>query len=104
MSLVTSCRIEALIDDCIPPRPFDQVLRDGVLLCRALNVLKPGVVSKIEKPFSKDAYNKNVNSAIKAIESFGVPSDRLFAAADLVEGENIPKVVYCKWPPFTIKM
>ena len=26
--------IEALLDDCIPPKPFDELLRDGVLLCR----------------------------------------------------------------------
>lgn len=85
--------IEALLDDCIPPRTFDFVLRDGVLLCRAMNALKSGSVSKIEKPFTKEAYTKNVNSFLQAAESFGVPSDRLFAAADLVEGENIPKVV-----------
>lgn len=26
--------IEALLDDCIPPKAFDELLRDGVLLCR----------------------------------------------------------------------
>jgi len=87
--------IEALIDDCIPPRPFDQVLRDGVLLCRAINVLKPGSVAKIAKPFTKDAYTQNLSAFIKGAESFGVPSDKLFAPADLVEGENIPKVINC---------
>lgn len=36
---------------------------------------------------------KQVNSFLKAAESFGLPSEKLFAANDLVEGENIPKVI-----------
>lgn len=71
------------------------MLRDGVLLCRAINVLKPGSVAKIAKPFTKDAYAQNLSAFIKGAESFGVPSDKLFAPADLVEGENIPKVINC---------
>lgn len=26
--------IEAVLDDCIPPKPFDELAKDGVLLCR----------------------------------------------------------------------
>lgn len=85
--------IESLIDDCIPPKAFDELLRDGVLLCRAINVLQPGSVSKIVKPFTKENYTANVNSFLQAAQKFGVPSDKLFKTEELVEGSNIPNVI-----------
>ncbi|RWS24074.1 muscle-specific protein 20-like protein [Leptotrombidium deliense] len=87
--------IEAILEDCIPPKPFDELLKDGVLLCRAINVLKPGSVSKIQKPWTKDKHMENVNSFLTAAKSFGVPDDKLFKAEDLVEMSNIPAVTNC---------
>jgi len=26
--------IEAMLEDCLPPKPFDELLKDGVILCR----------------------------------------------------------------------
>lgn len=26
--------VEAVLDDCIPPKRFDELFKDGVLLCR----------------------------------------------------------------------
>ncbi|XP_053200822.1 myophilin-like isoform X1 [Panonychus citri] len=85
--------IEAVLEDCIPPKPFEELFKDGVLLCRAMNVLRPGSISKIQKPFTKDAHMANLNAFLDACRSFGIPADELFAPEDLWEAKNIPKVV-----------
>jgi len=87
--------IEAVLDDCIPPKPFDELLRDGVLLCRVMNVLKPGSVAKIQKPFTKDKQLENINAFLSAIKAYGVPEDKCFKPEDLNPGENIPNVINC---------
>lgn len=60
-----------------------------------MKVLKPGSISKIEKPFTKDAHMANINSFLSAAKSFGLTDDQLFKPEDLWEGTNIPKVVLC---------
>lgn len=64
-----------------------------VHLGSAMNVLQPGSISKIAKPFTKDNYNANVNAFLQATQKFGVPADKCFKADDLVEGTNIPAVI-----------
>lgn len=87
--------VEAMLDDCIPPKPFDELFRDGVLLCRVMNVLQPGSVPKIQKPFTKEKQLENVNNLLKALKAYGVPEDKLFKPEDLNPGENIPNVINC---------
>ena len=87
--------IEAVLEDCIPPKPFDELLRDGVLLCRVINTLKPGSVAKIQKPFTKEKQLENINSFLNAVKAYGVPEDKLFKPEDLNPGENIPNVINC---------
>ena len=60
-----------------------------------MNVLKPGSVAKIKKPFTKDACHENLSNCISAIQAFGIPEDKLFTVEDIIEGQGIPKVVNC---------
>lgn len=83
------------MDDCIPPRPFDELIKDGVLLCRVMNTLQPGIVPKIQKPFTKEKQLENINALLNALKSYGVPEEKLFKPEDLHAGENIPNVVNC---------
>jgi len=85
--------IEAVLDDCIPPKPFDELVRDGVLLCRVMNTLKEGSVPKTKKPFTKENMTENCNLFLNAAKAYGVPEDQLFEPADLVEMKAIPKVI-----------
>jgi len=85
--------IEAVLDDCIPPKPFDELLRDGVLLCRVMNTLKEGSVPKTKKPFTKENQLENINLFLNAAKAYGVAEDQLFAPADLQEMTGIPKVI-----------
>jgi len=85
--------IEAVLDDCIPPRPFEELVKDGVLLCRVINTLKEGSVAKIKRPYTKDAQLENINAFLGALKAYGVPEDKLFQPADLNDGSNIPAVI-----------
>jgi len=85
--------IEAVLDDCIPPKPFEEIAKDGVLLCRVLNTIKPDSVPKIKKPYTKEAQLENINAFIEGLKAFGVPEDKLFKAEDLQTGSNIPAVI-----------
>ncbi len=64
-----------------------------IILDRVMNIIRPGSISKIQKPFTKDAHMANLNAFLDACRSFGVPDDQLFAPEDLWEAKNIPKVV-----------
>lgn len=85
--------VEAVLDDCIPPKPFDELLKDGVLLCRVMNTLQPNSIPKIQKPFTKEKQLENVNAFLNAAKSYGVPEDKLFKVEDLNPGDNIPNVI-----------
>lgn len=85
--------IEAVLNDPIPPKDFDDLLRDGVLLCRVMNTLKPGCVSKIQKPWTKDNQRANIQAFLDAVRSYGVPEEYIFAIEDLHEKRNIPNVI-----------
>jgi len=85
--------IEAVLDDCIPPTPFQELVKDGVLLCRVMNVLKEGSVPKIKKPYTKESQLENINAFLGAIKSYGVPEDKLFKAEELQSGSGIPNVI-----------
>lgn len=70
-------------------------MRDGVLLCRVINTLKPGSVAKIQKPWTKDSQRANIQAFIDAVRAYGVDEDHLFAIEDLHEKKNIPNVTKC---------
>jgi len=85
--------IEAVLDDCIPPKPFDELLKDGVLLCRVINALKEGSCGKTKKPFTKEAQLENIKMFLDAAKAYGVPEEKLFQPADLNDASNIPAVI-----------
>lgn len=39
--------IETVIGERFPPCPFEQALRNGIILCKLMNRLAPGVINKI---------------------------------------------------------
>eukprot|EP00210_Caulerpa_lentillifera_P005201 g4969.t1 len=81
---------------------FRSALRDGVLLCRLINHLKPSSVPQIMS-FSNDALDddegssQNIKSFLKAVEAYGMESESLFSLEDILEGtwQDRPKVVEC---------
>lgn len=72
---------------------ISDLLKDGVLLCKLVNVIKQDSVKKINN--SNLAFKKmeNINHFIAACESLGCKKQDLFQSVDLYESQNIPQVI-----------
>jgi len=75
------------------PNDFQGSLKNGVLLCKTLNVLKPGTIARINTQKMPFKEMENVDSYLKACFNFGIPSQYLFMTVDLYEGKNLNQVV-----------
>lgn len=80
------------IGEPLPSGTFEEVLHDGVALCKLINALKPGSVSKVAVGAEKFHLMENINKFLKAAQEYGVPHDKLFRTIDLFEKKNIPEV------------
>ncbi|BFZ24654.1 hypothetical protein BsWGS_27693 [Bradybaena similaris] len=75
--------------------PFDDLLRDGIILCKLMNKLLPGCIKKIDTKGSGFALMQNVERFQAAAKQYGVPINEVFQTVDLWEKKNIPQVTLC---------
>ncbi|KOX80269.1 Muscle-specific protein 20 [Melipona quadrifasciata] len=103
--------IEAVLGEKLPPGNYEDILKDGVVLCKLINKLAPGSVKKIQSKGTNFQLMENVQrcefhlsirnqSVIRdrfqaAIKEYGVPQEEIFQTADLFERRNIPQVTLC---------
>ncbi|XP_018016767.1 muscle-specific protein 20 [Hyalella azteca] len=85
--------IAAVLEEPLPPGAFEDVLKDGVILCRLMNKLEPGSVNKIQTSGGSFKLMENIERFQKAAKKYGVPHEEIFQTADLFERRNIPQVV-----------
>eukprot|EP01134_Creolimax_fragrantissima_P002276 CFRG2276T1 len=70
-------------------------LKDGQVLCAAMNRVQPDSISKINT--SKMAFKQmeNISKFITAIQAYGVPAFDSFQTVDLFEDKNMGQVINC---------
>lgn len=75
------------------PQEFHEKLKDGVYLCKLINVIRPNSVPKINQ--SKMAFKmmENIGNFLAGCESIGVAKADIFQTVDLYEAQNMPQVV-----------
>ncbi|XP_013403490.1 myophilin isoform X1 [Lingula anatina] len=73
-------------------RPYEEVLRDGVILCNLINALKPGSVKKVNKSGGAFLLMANLEQFTQACVDYGCRKEDLFQSVDLWEKRNIPAV------------
>lgn len=68
-------------------------LKDGVYLCKLINVIQPDSVKKPNQ--SKMAFKmmENIGNFLGACENFGLKKTDLFQTVDLYEAQNMPQVI-----------
>jgi len=69
------------------------VLKNGVILCKLVNVIKPNSVRKINTNKQTFKEMENISNFLTACESFGCRRTDLFQTVDLYEAGNIPQVI-----------
>jgi len=71
---------------------FGESLKNGVLLCKLLNSLQPGTVSKINTQNMPFKQMENIAAYIEGSKKLGVPDQYNFMTVDLFEGKNLGQV------------
>jgi len=94
-ALEAKCKewIEALIGEPLAGDTFQEALKSGVALCKAINAIKPGVCPK---PFTgKMAFKQmeNIANYMDACEKLGVPKFSLFQTVALYENKDMIAVM-----------
>jgi len=87
--------IEAVIGEKLPAGAYEDVLRDGVILCRLINKIAPGSVNKIQTSGGSFKLMENIQRFQVGLKKYGVPEEEIFQTADLYERRNIPQVTLC---------
>lgn len=71
---------------------YEDVLKDGQVLCRLINKIKPGAIAKVNESGGQFKMMENVNNFQKAIKEYGVPDLDVFQTVDLFEKKDISQV------------
>merc|ERR1712141_292664 len=81
------------------PAEFQSFLKNGQVLCKLANTLKPGVcrqphdTSKTKlAALRQNKENENISFFLKACEQYGLNKADLFQTVDLVEAQNLAQV------------
>lgn len=75
--------------------PFNETLKNGVVLCKLMNKLVPGSISNIYTGEMAFKQMENIGKFLGQCPPYGVRSDELFQAPDLYEGANMTAVLVC---------
>lgn len=84
-----------MLGEKAPAGNYEDILKDGIVLCKLANKLTPGSVKKIQERGTNFQLMENVQRFQAAIKKYGVPEEEIFQTADLFERRNIPQVTLC---------
>ena len=74
---------------------FMTVLKDGRVLCKLVNIIRPGIVKKINKMKMAFMQMENIGSFLAAAGAIGVDASESFMTVDLYEAKNPGAVLLC---------
>ncbi|KAJ6638255.1 Muscle-specific protein 20 [Pseudolycoriella hygida] len=84
--------IETVIGERFPPVAFEDALRDGIILCKLMNKLAPGIITKVNVSGGDYKMMDNISQFQKACVKYGVADVDLFQTTDLWDMKNIALV------------
>ncbi|XP_012250632.1 muscle-specific protein 20 [Athalia rosae] len=85
--------IESILGKKFPPNEaYEDVLRDGQVLCELMNKVAPGSIPKINTSGGQFKMMENINVFQKALKDYGVADTDVFQTVDLWEKKDISQV------------
>lgn len=85
--------METILEAKFPPNEtYEESLKDGIILCKLMNKLKPGAIPKINTTGASFKMMENINMFQKALKDYGVPDLDGFQTVDLWEMKDIAQV------------
>lgn len=84
------------IGEPVPAGEFEDILKNGVVLCNLMNKLLPGSIKKIQAKGTNFQLMENIQRFQDGMKKYGVPQEEIFQTADLFERRNIPQVIQLK--------
>ncbi|XP_056644358.1 myophilin [Diorhabda carinulata] len=84
--------IFACLGEPVPKGEFEDILKDGVVLCNLMNKLTPGCIKKIQTKGTNFQLMENIQRFQAAAKKYGLPEEEIFQTADLFEKRNIAQV------------
>lgn len=81
-----------VIGEPVPKGDYEDILKNGVVLCHLINKIAPGSVKKIQERGTNFQLMENIQRFQAAVKKYGVPQEEIFQTADLFERRNIPQV------------
>ncbi|KAF2904835.1 hypothetical protein ILUMI_01341 [Ignelater luminosus] len=81
-----------VLGEPVPRGEYEDILRDGIVLCNLMNKLTPGCIKKIQSKGTNFQLMENIERFQKAVKAYGLPQEEIFQTADLFERRNVPQV------------
>eukprot|EP00033_Pygsuia_biforma_P000930 GCRY01001070.1.p2 GENE.GCRY01001070.1~~GCRY01001070.1.p2 ORF type:complete len:318 (+),score=91.75 GCRY01001070.1:151-1104(+) len=72
---------------------FHAALKDGQILCKLINHIKPNAVPRVSNKSMSFAQMENIQNFLNACKAYGIPDSHLFDVNDLYEAKNLNKVL-----------
>jgi hypothetical protein len=87
--------IFAILGEPVPKGDYEDILKNGVVLCKLANKMVAGSVKKIQEKGTNFQLMENVQRFQAFLKKYGVPEEEIFQTADLFERRNIAQVTLC---------
>jgi hypothetical protein len=85
--------IEQVTGEKFKSSSFHESLKNGQLLCKLMNKLKPGCIPKVNNSNMPFMQMENIGYFLKAATDVGLRNTDTFQTVDLYEDKNVPKVI-----------
>lgn len=87
--------VEELSGESRGSQLFGDWLKDGTVLCKAMNAIKPGIIKQVNNSGMPFKQMENVTAVIHACRELGVLEKDVFSTVDLYEAKNLKSVQRC---------
>ncbi|KAI8870860.1 hypothetical protein GQ42DRAFT_112892, partial [Ramicandelaber brevisporus] len=86
--------LETVLEESLPDGDLQSVLKDGSVLCKALNTVRPGAVSSVGNKPGMFVMMENITRFLDGCRRvLGLPNTDLFETQDLYNGRDMNRVI-----------